>query len=546
MPKRALGKVKIMTNNLFSSCSTECGSCKSCASSLLKSNNPLAGHAEQNSIKPQISWPEKMKKHMEENKKYGDGSFIDENAINSALEKAARVSDKNNRDRIRKIIAKSKRIETLSLDETAALLNVEDQDLWQEIFEAGLEIKKSVYDNRIVTFAPLYCSNLCVNRCAYCGFNADNTREKRRRLTIEEVRKETEALAGVIGHKRLIVVYGEHPDSSIDYIADTIKKIYSVDCGRKDNSARIRRVNINAAPMSVNDLKRLKELGVGTYQVFHETYHRETYARMHPAGTLKSDYNWRLYCHHRAMEAGIDDVAIGVLFGLYDWKFEVLGLLSHAIELESKFNIGPHTISFPRLEPADNSDVSTNSKWHVSDRDFKRLVAVIRLAVPYTGLIITARESPEIREDVMFVGCTQTDASTKIGIGAYSDGSLDQESERQQFILGDTRSLDEMVRRFAQLGYITSFCTAGYRCGRTGDKIMEMLKCGKEGHLCKLNAVLTFKEWIDDFGSKETKKEGEKILKEEIEGIKEKFPKIFDSFFKAYQRICNGERDIFF
>jgi len=449
--------------------------------------------------------------------------------------------------RIRDIIRKSLAIETLDPDETAALLNVEDEELWNEIFEAAGEVKRRVYDNRIVTFAPLYCSNFCVNDCLYCGFRRENRIEKRRRLTLEEVRSETRVLAGEIGHKRLIAVYGEHPLSDARYIADTIRAMYDVTVKTKNGFGQIRRVNINAAPMSIADLEMLGEVGIGTYQVFQETYHHETYRRIHPAGTLKANYRWRLYTLHRAIEAGIDDVAIGALFGLYDWRFEVMGLLYHARDLERQCNgLGPHTISFPRLEPAAGTPFTREARYRVSDEDFKKVVAVLRLSIPYAGMIITARERADIRRQIIPLGCTQTDASTRIGIGAYSDRYDEQEAERQQFILGDTRNLDEVIREFSGDGYITSFCTAGYRCGRTGDRIMKLLRTGQEGRFCKLNAVLTFREWLDDFASEETKEAGERVIRKELEEIREQIPSAYQKLVEYYERIEHGERDLYF
>lgn len=449
--------------------------------------------------------------------------------------------------RIRDIIQKSLAVETLDPGETAALLNVEDEELWNEIFEAAGEVKRTVYDNRIVTFAPLYCSNFCVNNCLYCGFRRENRVEKRRRLTIEEVRSETRVLAGEIGHKRLIAVYGEHPLSDANYIAETIRAMYDVTVRTKNGSGQIRRVNINAAPMSVGDLEMLREVGIGTYQVFQETYHHETYRRLHPAWTLKADYRWRLYALHRAIEAGIDDVAIGALFGLYDWRFEVMGLLCHARDLERRCNgLGPHTISFPRLEPAAGSPFTLGSHYKVSDEDFRKVVAVLRLSVPYAGMIITARERADIRRKIIPLGCTQTDASTRIGVGSYSDRYDEQEAERQQFVLGDTRNLDEVIRELAEDGYITSFCTAGYRCGRTGDHIMKLLRTGQEGRFCKLNAVLTFREWLDDFASEETKQAGERVIRREMEEVRRRMPSAYPKLAEYYQRIEDGERDLYF
>ena len=440
--------------------------------------------------------------------------------------------------RVRDILSRSLALERLDPVETAALLNVEDEDLWQEIFQTAREVKNRVYGPRIVTFAPLYCSNLCINSCLYCAFRRENVTEKRRRLTIEEVRKETEAIVSV-GHKRLIVVYGEHPDSDVNYIAETIRTIYDTRVGHGE----IRRVNINAAPMSIDEFRILKEIGIGTYQVFQETYHHATYHKVHPRG-IKANYQWRLYALHRAQEAGVDDVAIGALFGLYDWKFEVMGLLCHAIDLEQKFGgVGPHTISFPRLEPADNTPFTVTSPYKVSDRDFKRLVAVIRVSVPYTGMIITAREPAEIRMDVINVGCTQTDASTRIGIGAYSEGTAEQESDKQQFILGDTRELDDVIRELAEMGYLTSFCTAGYRCGRTGNYFMNIAKKGKARHFCIPNAILTFKEYLIDYASEETRKVGQALIERQIHNVPER---LRPAVRERLDAIENGTRDIYF
>ncbi|MFO8052714.1 MAG: [FeFe] hydrogenase H-cluster radical SAM maturase HydG [Candidatus Omnitrophota bacterium] len=475
-------------------------------------------------------------------KKKDQASFINQGLIESLLTKKRKVGKKE----VEGILAKSLTIETLSLEETAALLSVEDKELLALMQETAFKIKKKVYDNRIVTFAPLYLGNFCVNDCLYCGFRESNKNARRKVLNYSEIESDAKVLAGEIGHKRLIVVYGEHPLNDVDYIKESIKTIYSVREETKNGFGQIRRVNINASPFKIDDLKRLNEVGIGTYQVFQETYHPDTYKMLHPKGTIKGNYDWRLYCMHRAFEAGIDDVGIGALFGLYDWKFEVMGLVSHSRELEDRFGIGPHTISFPRLEPADNSPFTQDSKFKVSDQDFKKLITIIRLAVPYTGMIITARETPEIREDSLKLGVTQTDASTRIGIGGYSKATQTQSSNRQQFLLGDTRSLDEVVCKFSQMGFITSFCTAGYRCGRTGKCIMELLKSGEEGKFCKLNAVLTFREWLDDFASKKTKEVGQKVINKEINEIKEKNPKIYQQFIDFYDRIKNGERDLYF
>ena len=499
---------------------------------------------------PASSWVNKVIKP-EEYEKYLDNGkdFIDDdkiwNQINSSEEPSA--------ERVREILAKSFAVKTLAPEELATLIKVKDPAIWHEMFEMAAKIKHKIYDNRIITFAPLYCSNYCVNNCLYCGFRSDNTHEKRERLTMAQIKAEAEAIAGRIGHKRVIAVFGEHPDSDGSYIADAIKNIYEVSVKTRKGHSEIRRVNVNAAPLCIDDLRKLHEVGIGTYQVFQETYHHDTYRKLHPADTIKGNYQWRLYVHHRAYAAGIDDVAIGCLFGLYDWRFEVMGLLHHALELEQRFGVGPHTISFPRLTPASNSPLfklADHQQHFVSDEDFKKIVTLLRLAVPYTGLIITARENKEIRDDVLFVGCTQTDASTVIGIGGYAKNTGRQNIDEQQFMLGDTRSLEELIHDLAGRGVITSFCTAGYRCGRTGDQIMDMLKKGHEKHFCKLNAILTYREWLDDFASEETRAAGEAVIRKEIEEVKKQTPtifskKLYDLTMSYYERISNGERDLY-
>ena len=477
----------------------------------------------------------------------GGKDFIDEGKIYEDLEK-----QKNpDKQRVRDILQKSLEIKILTPAETATLLNVEDPELWQEMGEAALQVKRKVYDNRIVFFAPLYLSNVCVNSCKYCGFRAENKEEKRHVLTMGEVRSETAAVIDE-GHKRMIAVYGEHPLSGADYIAESISTIYSVKRTTPSGNGfnNIRRVNVNAAPMEIADLKKLWRVGIGTYQVFQETYHHERYAELHPANTVKGNYRWRLYALHRAMDAGIDDVAMGALFGLYEWKFEVMGLLYHALDLERQFGIGPHTVSFPRMQPAPGSFLSEHSPYLVSDEATRRLVTVLRLAIPYSGLIVTCREEPELKRQVIHLGCTQTDASSKLGIGAYSLNLKQEDNpDKVQFMLGDQHTLDEEVRALAEDGMITSFCTAGYRCGRTGDKIMNLLEKGVEGKFCKLNAVLTFREYLNDYASPETRAVGEKLIEQELKDI-ENTPfftekKLLPTFLSYYNRIANGERDLY-
>jgi 2-iminoacetate synthase len=452
---------------------------------------------------------------------------------------------------IRDILQKSLTITTLNPNETAALLQVTDPELWNEINKTALEVKKKVYDNRIVFFAPLYCANHCVNNCAYCGFREANNLEVRRILTMAEVENETISVLRE-GHKRLILVFGEHPSTDVDYMVNCIRTVYSVNeiAPKSGKPTNIRRVNINAAPMEMAKLKKLKEAGIGTYQVFQETYHRETYENVHPGNTLKGNYRWRLYALHRAIEAGVDDVAIGALFGLYDWKFEVMGLLHHTLDLERQFGIGPHTLSFPRMTPASGSWLSNNSDYLVTDENFRKLVAVLRLSVPTAGLIVTAREKAAIKKEVLQLGCTQTDASTRIGIGAYSDQQKEFNQDNKQFTIGDPRDLDEVIQEVGKLGYISSFCTAGYRCGRTGETIMGMLSHCVESKFCKLNAVLTYREYLNDYASPETKIVGEDLISKELLEIEnheyfQKKPHLLSRFHQDYQEILNGKRDLY-
>lgn len=489
-----------------------------------------------NWIKDRIK-TEQIDKYLENGK-----NFIDQDNIKFLIEKA-KNPDKQT---VLNILEKSMRVETLSAEDVACLLNVTDPQLWQVMRETALKVKKKVYDNRIVTFAPLYLGNDCLNNCLYCAFRKDNQTTQRKILSLAEIEKEVRVLCGKIGHKRLVVVYGEHPSTDIDYMVDSVKTIYSIREKTAKGIGQIRRVNVNAAPLSVEELRCLHAAGIGTYQVFQETYHPDTYRKVHPVDTLKGNYAWRLYAMHRAMEAGIDDVGLGVLFGLYDWKFEIMGLIKHNQELERKFGVGAHTISFPRIEPADNTPFTQNLKYKVSDADFIKIITVLRLAVPHTGLIITARENAQIRKQAIALGITQTDASTKIAIGSYSDQTEQQQGPRQQFFLGDTRSLEEMINEYMQMGYITSFCTAGYRCGRTGECIIDMLRSGKEGKFCKLNAVLTFREWVDDFASEETRIKAEEIIIKEIAEIKQTLPQVFEQFMGYYNRVKNGERDLYF
>lgn len=480
------------------------------------------------------SWVSRVVRPSENEKYLEDGrDFVDVELIERELAENSRPDPA----RIRDIVAKSLSLARLDPSETAALLQCGDDDLWQEMYEAGLKVKQSVYGRRIVFFAPLYVSNYCINNCEYCGFRTSNREIVRSSLTDEQLREEILALIRK-GHKRLVMAYGEHPRSGADFIAHTIRLAYSV----KENGGEIRRVNVNAAPLCVEDYRKLKEVGIGTYQVFQETYHPATYRKLHPADTVKGDMRWRLYALHRAQEAGIDDVAIGALFGLYDYRFEVMALLLHTMSLEKYFGgVGPHTISFPRLEPALNTPYTENPAHRVSDEQFKKLVTVLRLSVPYTGLILTAREPAKVRREVIPVGVTQLDAGSNIGIGGYSSGAV--RGEKQQFMLSDPRTLDEVVSELVDMGMITSFCTADYRCGRTGGCFMGFSKSGKIQGFCMPNAVLTFAEYLLDYASPETREKGWVLLEKELEAIPEDGPREIVADY--LERIKSGERDLY-
>ncbi|MBR0057278.1 MAG: [Kiritimatiellae bacterium] len=487
---------------------------------------------------------DKIIKRDEIDRYYKNGrDFIDDDAIRAEL--AAEVSP--DPARVRDILQKSLAIETLTGPEVATLLAVEDKDLLAEMADVAWKVKHKVYDNRVVTFAPMYVSSYCINRCRYCGFSADNHRERRRCLSHEEILREAEAMIR-LGHKRVMAVYGEHPMTGAEFIAQSLATIYSARVpGRRPGAVNcVRRINVNAAPMSIDDLKVVHDAGIGTFQVFQETYDHKAYAAMHPADTVKGDMGWRLTCMHRAFDAGIDDVGLGVLFGLQpDWKFDVAAMCAHARELERYSGIGPHTFSVPRMHAASGSDVA-NAKSSFTDDDFFRAVLVLRLAVPYTGLIVTARETKALRDRCVKIGLTQMDAGTRIDIGGYAAGNKDQKIDEQQFLLGDNRSLEQMIVDLAKEGIITSFCTAGYRCGRTGGCIMDALKTGREGTFCKINAVLTYREWLDDFASPESVRACEPVIDAELAAIKEMYPKFYPVVMDRYNRICNGERDLYF
>jgi 2-iminoacetate synthase len=415
---------------------------------------------------------------------------------------------------VRELIAKSMARECLSVEETALLLRTEDPGLRHEIAEGARRLKDEVYGNRIVLFAPLYVGNDCVNDCAYCGFRRSNLEAVRCTLSSADLEDDVRALERQ-GHKRLILVFGEHPRYDARFIADSVRAVYAV---REGRGGEIRRVNVNAAPLDVAGFRAVHEAGIGTYQVFQETYHHATYARVHPRGTRKADYLWRLAALDRAMEAGCDDVGIGALFGLHDWRFELLGLVSHALHLQARHGVGPHTISFPRLRPAPG--VLVDARRAVSDEDFLRLVAILRLAVPYTGLICTAREEAEVRREALRLGVSQIDGGSRIDLGGYAgDGAPWR--ERSQFDLGDTRPLDAVMRELVADGHLPSFCTACYRLGRTGEHFMEFAIPGFIKRFCTPNALCTLAEYLRDYATPETRASGEALIEAELRRVPE-------------------------
>ncbi len=463
----------------------------------------------------------------------GVKSFIPTARIDQLIETQKHAPE----SRIREIIAKSLDKNRLEPEETAALLSVTDPELKQLILEGAHELKERIYGNRIVLFAPLYVGNECVNDCVYCGFRISNKECLRATLSHEQLVRETQSLVET-GHKRLIMVYGEHPKYSPEYIADTVQTVYAT----KYKKGEIRRVNINAAPLDIEGFRTVKSVGIGTYQIFQETYHEETYRKLHPSGP-KSSFLWRLDGLDRAMKAGIDDLGIGALMGLYNWKFEVLGLLYHTIHLEETFGVGPHTISFPRIEPANGTEFTERPPHQVSDEDFKHLVAVIRLSVPYTGMILTAREPIAVRNEILRYGVSQIDAGSSIGVGDYSDH--DEESKKKsQFVLGDTRSLDDVIFELAQGGYIPSFCTSCYRAGRTGEHFMEFAIPGFVKRFCTPNALLTFAEYLYDFSSERTLQAGLELIARELGKIEDENMRA--SVTAKLEEMKQGRRDLYF
>ncbi len=461
--------------------------------------------------------------------------FINHEEIEETIQWAN--ANKSNYELISKIIEKAKTMKGVSHREAAVLLECDIEELNQEMVKLAKEIKQKLYGNRIVIFAPLYLSNYCVNGCVYCPYHHQNKHIRRKKLTQNDIKREVIALQDM-GHKRLALETGEDPiNNPLEYILESIETIYSI----KHKNGAIRRVNVNIAATTVEDYRKLKDAGIGTYILFQETYHKENYETLHPKGP-KHDYAWHTEAMDRAMEGGIDDVGLGVLFGLNLYRYDFIGLLMHAEHLEAACGVGPHTISVPRIRPADDIDPDdfTNA---ISDEIFAKIVTVLRIAVPYTGMIISTRESQITREKVLELGVTQVSGGSRTSVGGYVEEEPEDEKS-DQFDVEDRRSLDEIVNWLVELGYIPSFCTACYREGRTGDRFMTMVKTGQISNCCQPNAMITLKEYLEDYASPATEANGQLMLKEELAHIpNEKIRKLTADYL---EKIAEGERDFRF
>ncbi len=433
--------------------------------------------------------------------------------------------------RVGEILQKASAKKGLALGEVAELLLCEENESIKKMLAASSKIKEEIYGRRIVFFAPLYLSNFCANDCAYCGFHASSN-ALRKKLSTSEIEEQARILLEM-GHKRLLLEAGEHPENSIEFVVDAIKTIYGVRVGREN----IRRVNVNIAATTVKNYQKLKEAGIGTYQLFQETYHRPTYEKLHKGP--KADYERQITAHERAFAAGIDDYGLGVLYGLYDWQFETLAVIAHAQYLEKKLGVGPHTISVPRFRPAQG--VSFNPEFLPSDANFLKIISIIRLAVPYTGMILSTRESPEMRAKAFEIGISQASAASETSPGGYRRNGKVQAT---QFEVHDSRTLAQVVESVCSQGFLPSFCTSCYRAGRTGDDFMALAKTGKIQDLCQPNALLTFKEYLLDHANEAEREKGEKIIAREAEKIQNL--KTREEFFKRMARLEQGERDLYF
>lgn len=472
--------------------------------------------------------------------KYDKKSSIADEFINDAeIQESLAYAQENkaNREVIRAILEKAKEMKGISHREAAVLLECELEEENKEIEKLAKEIKERFYGKRIVMFAPLYLSNYCVNGCLYCPYHLKNKHIARKKLTQEEIRQEVIALQDM-GHKRLAIEAGEDPvNNPIEYILDSIKTIYSI----KHKNGAIRRVNVNIAATTVENYKKLKDAGIGTYILFQETYNREAYEKLHPTGP-KKDYAYHTEAMDRAMDGGIDDVGCGVLFGLDMYRYELVGIIMHAEHLEAKYGVGPHTISVPRVCPADDIDPGEFDN-SISDEIFQKIVAVIRIAVPYTGMIVSTRESQKSREKVLDLGISQISGGSRTSVGGYVEEEPEEENS-SQFDVSDRRTLDEVVNWLVGMGYIPSFCTACYREGRTGDRFMSLLKSGQIVNCCQPNALITLKEYLEDYASPDTKEKGEKLIKEQLEVITN--PVVKEKAAQYIENIHEGQRDFRF
>lgn len=436
---------------------------------------------------------------------------------------------------VREILAKARQIQGLTLEDAAILLNVEDDELLAEMFQVARQVKETIYGNRMVIFAPLYLSSECTNDCLYCAFRRSNQAIHRHTLTAAEIAEEVRVLLSW-GQKRVLLVAGEHPvKSGIAYLEEAVAATYATKVGRGE----VRRVNVNAAPMTVEDFRRLKGSGIGTYQCFQETYDPAVYSTLHRSGP-KKDYLWRRTVMERAIRAGIDDVGIGPLLGLADYKFEILSTLAHAQELDTLFGIGPHTISIPRVEPATGTPFAENPPAPLPDKDFKKLVAVLRLAVPYTGIILSTRESPALRREVFALGISQISAASRVDVGGYKQG----DRKDGQFSVGDHRPMAEVVHELLTDGYIPSFCTACYRLGRTGHDFMDLAKPGVIKSFCQPNALLTLKEYLEDYAPPATRELGNRIILEELARVPSAARR--QKTEEKLRAVEAGQRDLYF
>ena len=461
--------------------------------------------------------------------------FIDDQEIMDTLTYAAK--NKSNRALINEILERAKDCKGLSHREAAVLLECDLEDENQRMTLLAQEIKQNFYGNRIVMFAPLYLSNYCVNSCVYCPYHRSNKNIARKKLTQEEIACEVTALQDM-GHKRLALETGEDPvNNPIEYVLDSIKTIYSI----KHKNGSIRRVNVNIAATTVENYRKLKEAGIGTYILFQETYNKDSYEKLHPAGP-KHDYAYHTEAMDRAMEGGIDDVGIGVLFGLNLYRYDFVGLLMHAEHLEAAMGVGPHTISVPRIRPADDVNPEDFSNA-ISDDIFAKIVTVLRIAVPYTGMILSTRESEMTREKVLTLGISQISGGSRTSVGGYVEPEP-AEDNSAQFDVNDKRSLDEVVNWLLKLGYIPSFCTACYREGRTGDRFMSLVKSGQIANCCQPNALMTLKEYLEDYASKDTKLKGEDVIAREMPNIANE--KVRTIAALRLEEIVNGKRDFRF